>query len=50
MTTNDIDDKDSIARELGWDSYDTAPDQVQRNIDSLIEGPFVEAPFAPLDR
>lgn len=50
MTTNDSDHKDSIAEDLGWESYAAAPGQVQRNIDAQIEGSFVTDPFAPLRR
>lgn len=34
MTPNDLDDKDSIARELGWESFDAAPHPVQCQIEA----------------
>lgn len=44
MTPNDPDDKDSIARELGWESFDAAPHQVQCQIEAgrvaTIEDPM----------
>ncbi|WP_254841111.1 hypothetical protein [Natronomonas marina] len=48
MTENEPDPKDSIARELGWESFEDAPRTVQRTIeDRKIE---ISEPFAPLDR
>jgi len=44
MCTNDPDDKDSIARELGWESFEAAPKPVQCQIEAgrvaTIEDPM----------
>jgi hypothetical protein len=50
MCDNDRAEKERIAREGGWESYDAAPTVVQNNIDSVVQGPVVEDPFAPLRR
>lgn len=41
-------DKNSIAQDQGWESYDDAPPIVQNNIDSIVDGPEIEDPFAAL--
>jgi len=49
MTPNDPDDKDSIARELGWDSFDAAPKPVQLQIEAGREA-TIEDPMGFLRR
>lgn len=48
MCMDTADDKDSIARELGWPDYGSAPAVVQNNIDDGLE-PNVSDPFAFLE-
>lgn len=47
--TNTTDERERIARGLGWASYDDAPHVVQNNIDSKIEG-IDDDPFWMLRR
>ena len=49
MTPNDPDDKDSIARELGWDSFEAAPNPVQCQIEAGRDAD-TEDPMALLRR
>jgi hypothetical protein len=37
MRSNDPEEKERIARDLGWPSYDDAPPVVQNNIDAKIQ-------------
>jgi len=36
MSTNNLNEKERIARKLGWESYQDAPDVVQNTIDSKV--------------
>lgn len=49
MPSTTAEDKDSIARDLGWDSYADAPGIVQRNIDAKLDG-IDDDPFWMLRR
>lgn len=50
MNDNTTHDKNSIARELGYENFEDAPVVVQNNIKSVLEGPLVEDPFYQLRR
>lgn len=49
LMTDTANDKETIAQRLGWSSYEDAPHIVQNNIDSILNGPNVEDPFAMLE-
>lgn len=48
MSDNNCSDKERVAHDFGWDSYDDAPTVVQNNIDSIVDGPAIEDPFGIL--
>jgi len=50
MATNAREEKERIAQENGWSSYDDAPTPVQNNIDALVDREPIEDPFAMLRR
>jgi len=45
MTTNGREEKERIARKLGWDSYEDAPHPVRNNIDGQVETDSIEDPY-----